>query len=61
MSHEVGQIIGATNLRGFRFVIKEGMEEYVKRDEFVIVKESVTDNEVLGVIKDITIWNRCQF
>lgn len=54
---DVGQVIGATTLRGFRFVIKEGMEEYVKRDEFVTVKESVTGNEVLGVIKDITISN----
>ncbi|RLI93713.1 MAG: hypothetical protein DRO92_03805 [Candidatus Altiarchaeales archaeon] len=57
MGIEVGQIIGATTLRGFRFVIKKGMERYVKRDEFVTVKESVTNNKVLGVIKDITISN----
>ncbi|RLI94525.1 MAG: hypothetical protein DRO92_02855, partial [Candidatus Altiarchaeales archaeon] len=57
MSIEVGQIIGATTLRGFRFVIKKGMERYVKRDEFVTVRESVTNNKVLGVIKDITISN----
>jgi len=54
---EVGQIIGSTTLRGFRFVIKKGMNEHVKRDEFIIVKESVTDNEILGVIKDIMISN----
>ncbi|MEA3254564.1 MAG: DUF87 domain-containing protein, partial [Candidatus Altiarchaeota archaeon] len=54
---EIGQVIGATTLRGFRFVIKEGMEEHVKRDEFVSVKESVTDNNILGIIKEITISN----
>ncbi len=57
MTTEVGQIIGATTLRGFRFVIKKGMEEHVKRDEFVTVQESVTGHNVLGVIKDITISN----
>lgn len=54
---EVGQIIGSTTLRGFRFVIKKGMNKHVKRDEFVIVKESVTGNEILGVIKDIMTSN----
>jgi len=54
---EIGQVIGATTLRGFRFVIKEGMEKYVKRGEFVSVKEAVTGNEVLGIIKEITISN----
>ncbi|HDH41476.1 MAG TPA: ATP-binding protein [Candidatus Altiarchaeales archaeon] len=54
---EIGQIIGATTLRGFRFVIKKGMEKHVKRDEFVIVNESVTNNKILGIIKDITISN----
>lgn len=54
---EIGQIIGATTLRGFRFVIKKGMEKHVKRDEFIIVNESVTDNKILGIIKDITISN----
>lgn len=54
---EIGQVIGATTLRGFRFVIKEGMEKHVKRDEFVSVKESVTNNDILGVIKEITISN----
>lgn len=54
---DIGQVIGATTLRGFRFVIKEGMERYVKRDEFVSSKESVTDNEILGIIKEITISN----
>lgn len=54
---EIGQVIGATTLRGFRFVIKDGMEKYVKRDEFVSVKESVTNNDILGVIKEITISN----
>ena len=44
-------------MRGFRFVIKEGMEKHVKRDEFVSVKESVTDNNILGIIKEITISN----
>ena len=53
----IGQVIGATTLKAFRFVIKEGREEYVKRDEFVSVKESVTKNNVLGVIKDIVISN----
>lgn len=54
---EIGQVIGATTLRAFRFVIKEGQEKYAKRDEFVSVKESVTGKEVLGVIKEITISN----
>ncbi len=54
---EIGQVIGATTLRGFRFVITEGMEKYVKRDEFVSVKESVTNMDILGVIKEITISN----
>jgi DNA helicase HerA-like ATPase len=54
---EIGQIIGATTLRGFRFVIKKGMEKHVKRDEFVIVNEYVTNNKILGIIKDITISN----
>jgi len=54
---EVGQIIGSTTLRGFRFVINKGMGEHVKRDEFVIVNESVTDNEILGVIKEIMVSN----
>lgn len=54
---EIGQVIGATTLRGFRFVIKEGMDKHVKRDEFVSVKESVTSKDVLGVIKEITISN----
>jgi len=54
---EIGQVIGATTLRGFRFVIKEGMEKNVKRGEFVSVKEAVTGNEVIGIIKEITISN----
>jgi len=54
---EIGQVIGSTSLRSFRFVIKEGMEEHVKRGEFVSVKEAVTGNEVLGIIKEITISN----
>ncbi|MFH0860996.1 MAG: ATP-binding protein [Candidatus Altiarchaeota archaeon] len=53
----VGQVIGTTSLRGFRFVIKESMEEHVKRDEFVCVKESVTGKDVLGIVKEITISN----
>lgn len=53
----IGQVIGTTTLRGFRFVIKEGLEEKVKRDEFVSVKESVTNEDVIGVIKEITISN----
>jgi len=57
LNMEIGQVIGATTLRGFRFVIKEGMEEYVKRDEFVSVKEAVTGNDILGIIKEITISN----
>jgi len=57
MTKEIGQVIGATSLRGYRFVIKKDMEEHVKRDEFVTVKESVTGNQILGVIKDITISN----
>jgi hypothetical protein len=54
---EIGQVIGSTTLRGFRFVIKKGMEKHVKRDEFVVVKEAVTDNEIIGMIKDIMISN----
>lgn len=54
---EIGQVIGSTTLRGFRFVIKKGMEKYVKRDEFVVVRESVTENKVVGIIKDIVISN----
>ena len=54
---EIGQVIGATTLRSFRFVIKEGMEEYVKRDEFVCVAESVTGRKILGVVKDIVVSN----
>jgi DNA helicase HerA-like ATPase len=54
---EIGQVIGATTLRSFRFVIKEGKEEYVKRDEFVHVAESVTGNKILGVVKDIVVSN----
>lgn len=54
---EIGQVIGITTLRAFRFVIKEGMEKYAKKDEFILVKESVTNKEVLGVIKEITISN----
>ena len=53
----IGQVIGSTSLRGFRFVIKEGMEKYVKRDEFVSVKETVTSNNILGIVKDIIISN----
>ncbi|MBN2014659.1 MAG: ATP-binding protein [Candidatus Altiarchaeota archaeon] len=54
---EIGQVIGSTTLRGFRFVIKNGMEKNVKRDEFVVVNESVTGNKILGIIKDIIISN----
>lgn len=54
---KVGQVIGSTTLQHFNFVIKEGMEKFVKRGEFVSVKESVTGKDVLGVIKDITISN----
>ena len=53
----IGQVIGSTTLRSFRFVIKEGSEEYVKRDEFVTVDEAVTGSKILGVIKDIVITN----
>ncbi len=53
----VGQVIGSTTLRNFKFVIKEGEEEKVKRDEFVIVEEAVTGKAVLGVVKDIIISN----
>ena len=53
----VGQVIGATTLRNFNFVIKKGMEHYVKRDEFVSVEEAVTGNEIIGVVKEITISN----
>jgi len=54
---EIGKVIGATTLRSFRFVIKEGMEEHVKRDEFVSVAESVTGNKILGTVKDIVVSN----
>jgi len=57
MAKEIGQVIGATSLRGYRFVIKKDMEEHVKRDEFVTVQESVTGHQILGIIKDITISN----
>ncbi|MFC2162553.1 helicase HerA domain-containing protein [Candidatus Altiarchaeota archaeon] len=53
----VGQVIGSTNLRSFRFVIKEGQEDKVKRDEFVTVNESVTGDRILGVVKDIITSN----
>ena len=54
---EIGRVIGVTTLRGFRFVIREGMEKHVKRDEFITVKEFVTKKEILGMIKEITISN----
>jgi len=54
---EVGQVIGTTTLRGFRFVIREGAEKHVRRDEFVSVLESVTGYEVLGIVKEIMISN----
>jgi DNA helicase HerA-like ATPase len=57
MPDDVGQVIGTTTLRMFRFVIKEGKEELVKRDEFVVVSEAVTGSEVLGVVKEIMISN----
>ncbi|MFH1055084.1 MAG: ATP-binding protein [Candidatus Altiarchaeota archaeon] len=53
----IGQVIGSTTLRAFKFVIKEGEEEKAKRDEFVIVEEAVSGKSVLGVIKDIVISN----
>jgi uncharacterized protein len=53
----VGQVIGSTTLRGFKFVIREGEEAKVKRDEFVIVPEAVTGKSILGVVKDIVISN----
>jgi uncharacterized protein len=53
----VGQVIGSTTLRAFKFVIKEGEEAKVKRDEFVIVDEAVSGKKVLGVVKDIVISN----
>ncbi|MBM3309085.1 MAG: ATP-binding protein [Candidatus Altiarchaeales archaeon] len=53
----IGQVIGSTTLKMFRFVIKEGQEQHVKRDEFVSVKESVTDHNVIGAIKEIIISN----
>ncbi|MDD5111179.1 MAG: ATP-binding protein [Candidatus Altiarchaeota archaeon] len=53
----IGQVIGSTTLKAFRFVIKEGAEEHVKRDEFVSVAESVTGNSIIGVIKEIVISN----
>ncbi|ODS42779.1 MAG: hypothetical protein MSIBF_05695 [Candidatus Altiarchaeales archaeon IMC4] len=54
---EIGQVIGTTSLRTFRFVIKEGAEKHVKRDEFVSVRESVTGREILGIVKDIVTSN----
>ncbi len=54
---EIGQVIGTTTLRGFRFVIKEGQEGYVKRNEFVSVKEAVSNKDIVGVIKEISISN----
>ena len=57
MPSDVGQVIGTTSLRLFRFVIKEGKEEYVKRDEFVVVVETVTGKRILGVVKEIMISN----
>ncbi|MBD3261348.1 MAG: DUF87 domain-containing protein [Candidatus Altiarchaeales archaeon] len=57
MVMELGTVIGSTTLRGFRFVIKDGREEHVKRDEFVVVQESVTANKILGVVKDIVVSN----
>ena len=53
----VGQVIGSTTLRSFKFVIKEGEESKVKRDEFVTVDESVSGKKILGVVKDIVISN----
>jgi DNA helicase HerA-like ATPase len=53
----VGQVIGSTTLRSFRFVIKQGEEEKVKRDEFVTVREAVTGKRILGVVKDIVTSN----
>jgi hypothetical protein len=53
----IGQVIGSTTLRAFKFVIKEGEEEKAKRDEFVTVEEAVSGKKVLGVIKDIVISN----
>ncbi len=53
----IGQVIGSTTLRSFRFVIKEGKEGEVKRDEFVTVDESHTGSKVLGVVKDIVTTN----
>jgi len=35
-------VIGTTSLRQFRFVIKDGQEKWVKRDEFITVREAVT-------------------
>ncbi|HHQ44728.1 MAG TPA: ATP-binding protein [Candidatus Altiarchaeales archaeon] len=54
---EVGQVIGSTTLRSFRFVIREGMEKHVKRDEFVTVPESVTGKTIIGAVKDIVVSN----
>ncbi len=53
----VGQVIGSTTLRAFKFVIKEGQEANVRRDEFVMVDEAVSGRKVLGVVKDIVISN----
>lgn len=57
MPDEVGQVIGTTTLRVFRFIIKEGREGLVKRDEFVTVAEAVSGREILGVVKEISISN----
>ena len=57
MPDDVGQVIGTTTLRLFRFVIKEGKESLVKRDEFVVVPESVTGKKLIGVVKEIMISN----
>ena len=54
---DIGQVIGSTTLRSFNFVIKQGAEDKVKRDEFVTVQEAVTGEDILGVIKDIVISN----
>ena len=54
---EVGRVIGTTSLRQFRFVIKDGQEKWVKRDEFITVREAVTQMEIIGIVKDILISN----
>ena len=53
----IGCVIGATRLRGYRFVIREGKEEHVRKEEFVTVKENVSGCEVLGIVKEIVISN----